>query len=836
MAARPTLEQSSERAQEPRQPLNSMAPASSLALRAWRSPLPPLLFIIAAAAFTFRYPLFYGYRFLGNSDRWNQYLLFVQLHSDAIERGNFSAWTDNLLGGFDILAQPFSFFTPLNLIPPLLHTNDVVGVFAWVAFVIFATTLGLAYWVIEHFTQDRLASLTGAFIYTCSTYALLKLSQNDTTYLSVLVAPILFYLVHMATRQHRLRTAALIAGIAAICLYTAFLQEFSYVVLFLGGYAVFRALRGNPESLIAITCGVAIAVAIAFPRLLVEYQTLTGTMRVDAGLPHDYGIPALFRFFSRDIFGRSYAEGLLGPQINLYEGDLLFAAVFASLLLVWILADRARHVESPLPSLRQPEVLFLVGYIVFVLATMHVGLVYRAVSLAYANLSFQHSRIGVSAILPVGLLSALYLRRRVRQTFSVWTWAAVVAASGVVIAATVYDYEAWRGPILKFLGQPDQSFIVCTGCIYVLDVGQFLAVDVIRFSLLAVLFVGLMISRRWLAADAVRTILIVGISFQAIWGASVWFSGPDTRDYGIPYEGNNLVLAPPGDFTHPTVGEIHQLKAQLDNDNYRSITICPPEVILVDCSNPIGVEWDLRLLDGYLSGVPRRLASLPWARDQASLHQIRFDSAATLPWRLLSLLNVRAAVVVTPALYTNAGAQLPSDLQIARNPGYVYPRAYFARTIESVSEADDIALTREFFGGCTGCDNTLPGRKPVDEVEGPVAGAFDDSGDISVTGRGDHLEVTFPPSSGQRFLVMDEVYANGWMATSAAGQELTIYPTNVVLRGLVVPAGVGRITFQYHSFLESAAWYTLALAVVAAAAIGVFHFTRQPVRDSAWSG
>src|SRR5262245_2753700 len=128
MGRRPTLEKPSELATQAEPQLSSRVGARELALRVWLSDIPAVLVMLAAAEFAFRYPLFYGYRFLGNSDRWNQYVLFVQFHVDAIERGSFTAWSDNLLGGFDILAQPFSFFTPLNLIPPLLRTSDVVGV------------------------------------------------------------------------------------------------------------------------------------------------------------------------------------------------------------------------------------------------------------------------------------------------------------------------------------------------------------------------------------------------------------------------------------------------------------------------------------------------------------------------------------------------------------------------------------------------------------------------------------------------------------------------------------------------------------------------------------
>jgi len=835
MDAQWTLDKPSEPTARPQAPLTLKSRAEALIGRTWRSDIPSLVVMLAGAAFVFRYPLFYGYRFIGNSDRWNQYLLFAQFHADALAAGSFSAWSENLLGGFDILAQPFSFFSPLFLIPPLLHTSDVVSVFAYIAFGILSATLAVTYWVIQGFTRDRLASIAGASIYACSTYSLLKLSQNDSTYLSILVAPILFYLVHTATREHRPRTLALIAAIAAFCLYSAFLQEFSYIVLFLLLYAGWRAVHGNRESLLGVVVGLAAGVIIALPRLLVEYRTLSDTLRISAGIREDFRPSMLLRFLSRDIFGRSYAESLKGPMLNLYEGDLLFATVFASLLLVAILIDRGRRAASPRGSLRRADIWFLLAYIGFVFATTHVDFVYRLVSLAYANISFQHSRIGVSALLPVALLSALYLRRRERLRLGPASWSTIAIALVTVATATTFDYEVWRDPILGAFGQPAQAFFNCRSCLGFLGVDQFLAVDAIRFTAIALLFLSIVMGQHllpWFHADAVRVTLALGIAFQALWGANIWFSGPDTRDYAVPYEGNNLLLAPPGEFTHPTTDEILQLKAELDNHAYRSITICPSDVITVDCSNSMGLGWNLRLLDGYLSGVPRRLASLPWSAGdpvrsvagQLTLHQIRFESTAVVPWRLMSLLNVRDALVVSPALYKNAGSQLPADLEIVHNPSaYVYPRAYFSQTVESVSQTEDITLIRSFFGACSGCDNLLAARKPVDEVEGPVMGAFDGSGEITVSGGGDQLELAFPPSPHQRFLVLNEMYASGWSA-SADGLDLAVYPTNVVMRGVTVPAEVGRVTFVYHSFLAFAGWYSLGLVIVAGAALALYRY------------
>ncbi|MBV9577601.1 MAG: hypothetical protein JO057_03305, partial [Chloroflexi bacterium] len=718
------------------------------------------------------------------------------------------------------------FVSPWFLVPVVLHTSDVVAVYAYISAAIFVLTLAVTYFVLHRLTRDGLASLTGAFIYVCSTYSLLKLSQNDTTYLSILVAPIMFYLVHTATPEHRWRTMVSLGAIVAYCVYSAFLQEFSYVLLFLGLYALWRALAGYAEGLLGLLVGVAAGVVIGVPRLLVQMQTLSDTSRINAGPTFDGSVITLLRFFSRDIFGRSAAESLSGSGMNVYEGDLLFSTVFASLLLLGIVVDRGRRAGTLWPSLRRRDVWFLVAYIVFVFATMHVEAVYMVVSLAYANAPLQHSRIGVSALLPIALLSALYLRRRLDKPLSPAAWSAVGMALVIVVAATTFDYAPWRDPLLGALGLPRAPFIACPTCETFHQPSQMLAVDVIRFGVLALLFVLVGTSTlwlRWLPADAVRITLALAIGFQAIWGANVWFDGPDNRSFSTPYEANNLVMAPPGEFNTPSADEVQQLKSALDNDKYRSITLCPMKVIRVDCSNPIGLFWNLRLLDGYLSGVPERLAAVAGTTGDAGSRQIRFQSADEVPWRLMSLLNVKNAIVVSPELYMNSGSRLPTDLQLVRNPSlYVYPRAYFAQTVESTTEADDIALTRSYFGTCPTCDSRLAGRKPVDEVEGPVTGVFDTTAnDIQVTDGPDRVDVTFSASAQPRFLVLDDLYARGWSA-AADGQELAVYPTNVVMRGVLVPAGASQVTFRYHSFLGFALWYTLALSALAAAAYLIY--------------
>src|SRR5438034_2231150 len=121
MEAQSTLEKTAEPTSALAEPLMLPRRAEALLRLSLRANVAAVVTLLAAAFFVFRYPVFYGYRFIGNSDRWDQYLLFAQLHADALSAGSFRSWSEYLLGGFDPLAQAFSFFSPLFLIAPLLR-------------------------------------------------------------------------------------------------------------------------------------------------------------------------------------------------------------------------------------------------------------------------------------------------------------------------------------------------------------------------------------------------------------------------------------------------------------------------------------------------------------------------------------------------------------------------------------------------------------------------------------------------------------------------------------------------------------------------------------------
>jgi hypothetical protein len=341
-----------------------------------------------------------------------------------------------------------------------------------------------------------------------------------------------------------------------------------------------------------------------------------------------------------------------------------------------------------------------------------------------------------------------------------------------------------------------------------------LAWDALRFTVLAALFLGLVIACRFFGPagrNVMKTVLAVSIIFQSVWGAADYLEGPQTRQFQFPYEANDFVLGTADEFRPPSSAQRDQMSALLDNERYRSVTICPHALTQPNCNASLGMSWGIRLVDGYLSGVPPRLAALGWTAGVGG-HELRFQQAADLNWSILSFLNARQAIVISRELYMNAGLQLPSGVQLVGNPSaYVYPRAYFGLATQSATTAEAEAAVRTNLQTCPpACDGALQDRFPVDYVEGPVTGSFDASGDIRLSGGGDRLTLEFPASPDQRFVVVNEMWDPGWTAF-VDGHEVPVYATNVVMRGVLVPEGATEVVLQYRSLLYWAWWYTPGL-------------------------
>jgi hypothetical protein len=792
-------------------------PMSSL-FRGVSRHLPALLLFGVVSVFLFRLPLFDSYRFIGNPDRWNHYLSFAAFHSYNLAHGTFFAWCEYLFTGFDTLSLPFSFVSPLFALPALLGTADVVKVLGYVSPMILAGTLAVTYAVLQSICRDRLAATAGALIFGLSIWSILKLTQNDNSYLSVFISPPLFHLVRTTDRANLGRRIAVLTAVLWICIYWAFLNYFSYVVIFLVAYSCYRWVGGERSPLAAFLTSLALGAFLAAPRLVALFGGLAGSSRTHGKQVIEYVSPTLLlRYLDGDIFGRSWREGWEAHSMNLSEGNLLFASVFASLLLISIIGRGQYSAGVGLETARR-EVRygFFIAFILSVLLIIHFKPAYWVFGLLFAKVSFLHTRFALAALFPIALVSSLVLVREPRWRLTSGRALSVAVLTVAILLLGMLDFDRVAAPLLAWLGQPGKSFVRVPG-----SRGAWVRVpEVLRLLVLAATFAGLLTARRLRLIDSgtLRTTIAVVIIGQTVLHADVMLNGPDTRTYKMPFEKYDAVMATSEEFLPPSGSQIRELHAALENDRYRTVLICPRELIPVDCSTAVGLVWRIRLVDGYLSDVPYRYASLPWPEGTVDFRSIRFSTLSgterSLPgaWKLLSLLNVRNAVLVTRSLYTNDGFRVGDDLRLIRNPSpYVYPRAYFATHTLAADTPQAIQALDDQVGPCAtprarSCDPFLRRKLQFDFVEGPLLGDFDATGDITWHFAGGNVTLEFPPSPRKRFLVVNEAYHPGWTA-HALGRELDVYATNVVMRGIVVPEGATRVTLRFHSVVEATGKY-----------------------------
>jgi hypothetical protein len=109
--------------------------------------------------------------------------------------------------------------------------------------------------------------------------------------------------------------------------------------------------------------------------------------------------------------------------------------------------------------------------------------------------------------------------------------------------------------------------------------------------------------------------------------------------------------------------------------------------------------------------------------------------------------------------------------------------------------------------------------KPIDFVEGGQDATYDATGGLTWSGGGDRLAFDFSASDQPRFLVVNELWDRGWSAY-VDQQQVPVLPTNVAMRGVLVPPGATHLEMDYRSLLWWAWWYTPAVAALLA--IGLF--------------
>jgi hypothetical protein len=328
-------------------------------------------------------------------------------------------------------------------------------------------------------------------------------------------------------------------------------------------------------------------------------------------------------------------------------------------------------------------------------------------------------------------------------------------------------------------------------------------------------------------------VLAAWMALESLSAAEFRLNGPQIREQKVPFEDLNYMVAPPGRLRVPTEAERAALRLRLETDQYRTVLQQEPNTFPALIEPHIAAFWDLRLVEGYSTGLPRRYEQLPWQEGVTTPHHMDLNSRTEIPWHLLAALNVKYVVTVDQSLWYNPapGGPIPplnpQQLEIKENPNPVAPRAFFAARVSPAGPKPRLA-------GDDGERPAPPDPPIVDPREQSVAEGltgertFSTNGTPAATFEGDRVRVRFEPAQEERFLVLNERYYPGWRAT-VDGRPAEIYPTNIVMRGLIVPAGVSSVELQYVPFLATAtgiALLAVGLVVTAAIWFGLWVTTR----------
>jgi hypothetical protein len=811
------------------------------------SDLAALLILAAMGLWLFRMHLLGDSTFIGDSDRLNTFLNIRKFEVDSIQRlGRVPAWNDLMFLGFGtfglhymlVSADPIAY---LEALFPIQHLFRVSG-FVSCGFLVLSGWV--AFWFMKDTCGDSFSSLVGAGLYSLSAFSILRISQVDNAFSVLICLPAgLLFLRRVGVGRTGWCLVGLSVTIAYLLLFT-FLQEVAYGLILLAAYAVFRSLwlRSLRPALV-YGSSLVVAIIASLPRLYTvsrdfallqrsalgyELRDFETTYRLLGTRPREW-----LRWFDDGIFGRFPEEAAsLGNGINLHEGLLLYTSTFAALLVVWG-AIRFRGEWFRLPRFKDEDAPFHLWFLILVGVVVLAKPAWQTLYVLFQKVDFTHARIVVAGLLPFCTLVAI-LMRDLRPSpateiqSGVRAWVVALSFVGAASILLVIDClvqrvgDVTRVPLNASLGDlarmsllllvfgtvpgvPVTSATVITENTW-LRAGGLLQVEC-GAVVFAMLVMGIWVGRKRQRMTGVLwyclgfLMLLQGIAY-----ADAQLNGEHTRRK-VPFQGNNLLTARADEFRPPGSDVMSAFHARLEANEYRTALVCGPSEFPAFCAPHLSQFWRLRVAEGYMSGVPMRLAQLPWPEEVLGPRSLSFASMETLPWSILSLLNVKYALAVNAAFYENRVSDRavgqrgvePLDVAIRENPLPVVPRQFFTASVEPVGSVHD--AIRLLFSREPSKELALEVRRNS-LVEGyPSRERFSVNGTIRARYRGDTVEVAFDAAKEPRFLVLNELYHPDWRAY-AGEVELPVYATNVVMRGIVVPPGESQIVLRFTPVLR----------------------------------
>jgi hypothetical protein len=807
--------------------------------------------LVLLSVILFRTQLFGDGLYIGNPDRLNSNLKILKFHIDSLANGHFDAWNQFEMLGYDTFALPYTFPSIFTLAAYLIGPEKLYLATGYELPLLLALAGAAAYAFVRVTVGSPFPALIGAILYQFSVLTIQKVSQNDLSFVVFIFIPVLMLVIRQTNAQSVLRGFLLLTVLIFLLLHFTFLQKASYAMILAGSYAVYRTIAERNWRLSAVFAAACLVAMIgAFPRLYGIASAMREYSRTTSGMDFSrfadvYAFQAVFpvqflRWFDDGIFGRYPSEATITLQsyLNLTEGFLLYTSSFVPFLVLFgLLVYRDRPLA--LIYSQRGDGNFFFWFFVFTVSVIVFPIVLELVWLLYLRMDFTHARILIAGLLPLSMIVALVfadlkpeIEPKRRQAALLWSAAMLLAV------ALVFSVEWLAESLTGNFPLTDSPRVLPVRHEAVARIGMSFFVVVCLLAAIRGWSVRGQKERRAMhvadhpkLANVAYWTLGLAIGLQTFLGADFQINGSHTHT-GLPFLNGNIYYSTKANFHPPEPKAVHTLKQRLENDNYRSVLLCNSAIAGGFCAGHIPEFWQLRVIDGYYGlGVPRRLAILPW-RFGLGLRTISHTNLDQFDWPTLSLLNVKYVVVVDEALYRNniAGPGevwqplSPNDVKTITNPLPVTPRYYFARNVVPVSDATE-AVSQLFRG------TKLNDVTETSFVENfPNAVSYSGVGTIAQVSSGDHVKLRVDPTGVERLLVANELYYPGW-AAMVDGKPAQIYPTNAVMRGVVVPAGATTVEFTYTPFTRrniSLAFYGAALLL---AGIGAFVFGRSSLRS-----
>jgi hypothetical protein len=777
---------------------STLSTPSPRAARHDRSAFVAYAVMLAIPLLLFRIPVLGNGTWIGNPDRLNSQLKLLLFYVRGITSGYLAAWNEHEMLGFDSFVMPGIFPSPTTWLSAAFDGPTFLHAEGWVNVTLLVLAGFAALGFLRAIGSGWFGAVVGAACYQLCGVTILKVSQYDISAAIVVLIPLALILVREARRERAVLVfLGLVAVLVSMLLFTM-LQSVAYAVMLIGAYAAWRGLCSSSAVPVVLTgASTAVAIMIASPRLvgnaLAIRQYSRTTQGVDLGnfdvvyqfqniRPYD-----ILRWFDDTIFGISPSDArvVLLNSINLTEGTLLATSAAVPLLFLFAL-PRFRGRWGGLMFERTQDTAFWFWILLLTVLVVVCKPLHHLLYLLFLRVDFTHARILLVGVPAMCALVAIVLTDWTPGAKKLAFVAGLVA--GLLLAVAVETMAGQYSGAMPLANLPIN--------VRMDSVARIAWTGAISGMLALVIALGRKEHRE--LAGAAHAALGSLIVVQAFWAADVQVNGPQARNPDKPFYYGDMYMAGPDEFLLPTARQIEDLRMRVGSD--RVVLVCDREVAGGFCAGHMSETWQLRNVDGYYGlGVPERIRKLPWGGAEG-IRTISFTAVEDLPWPLLGFLNVRKAVIVTVEFFKNhsadGGLADVARLQIIDNPAPVLPRAFLAASAEGVADAAQAA--KKIFDGDRPRD--VQERSFVEGLAAPAM--YDAKGEVAVGGSGDRLEFDVSASSGNRLLVVNELYFPGWHAF-VDGHETPLLAANAVMRAVLLPPNAKSVVMTYEPFARS---------------------------------